>query len=279
MALSRLSKLRTCSLHVMCLQQGIGEVLARVRTVQSLSVTITRADLVLSSDLWDMTSCTAHITDLALHGGPAMALSSLGSMQLLSSLTLCGVDLIGTHFQPQPRLQTLTIRDGSVGNTELEDIVQSYPCLKHLELSRCMHITPDTVCIISRLRHLATLCLSHLVGLSAASLCLMEAFLRAQQALGMAQPKIHLTCKYGNQIRECCVAYMRYPVLGGADFDEQQAPLTKRCWMEVVSPGFRWLDKTATIILENTFLRSIVTEALGAWINARWGHKWGLGSR
>lgn len=279
MALSRLSKLRTCSLHVMYLQQGIGKFLARVQMVQSFSVTITRANMCLSSDLWDMTSSTAHITDLSLHGGLAMAVSSLGSLQCLSSLTLCGVDLIGTHFQLQPRLETLTICDGRVGNTELDDIVQSYPCLKHLDLTCCMHITPDTVCIISRLRHLATLCLSHLVGLSAAIVCLMEAFLRAQQALGMAQPNIHLTCKWGLQVRQCCVDYMRYLVLGGANFDEQQAPLTNRCWMEVVSPGFRWLDETASIVLQNTVLRSLLSEVLGAWINARWGHKWGLGSR
>lgn len=242
-----------------------------------MSVTITRADMILSNDLQDMTSCDARITDLSFHGGPAMVVSSMRSMQHLLSLKLCGVDLIGTRFQPQPRLEKLTICYGSVANTELEDIVQSYPCLKHLDLSHCMQITPDAVCIILRLRHLATLCLSHLVGLSDASLRLMEALLRAQQALGMAQPNIHLTCKWGKQIRESCIDYMRYPVLGGADFDEQRAPLTKRCWVEVVSPRFCLLDETASMIMQNAVLRNVVSQAFGAWINARWGHKWGLG--
>lgn len=270
MALSCMYKLRTCTLHVVHLQQGIGEVLARVRAVQSLSVTITRVDMCLSSDLWDMTSCNAYITDLTLHGGPAMAVSSLGSLQHLSSLTLCGVDLIGSHFQPQPRIEKLTIHDGRMGNAELEDIVQSYPCLKHLELSCCMHITPDTVCIISCLRHLATLCLSHLVGLCDASLRLMEAFLRAQQALGMAQPNIHFSCKWGNQVRESCIDYMRYPVLGGADFDEQRPPLTERCWVEVVSPRTSFLVETALLVLQNS---PFVSQALGTWLINKWGHR------
>lgn len=82
----------------MYLQHGSGEILARLRPVRSMKVTITRADMVPISDLQDMTSCDAHITDLTLHAGPALIVSSMETMQYLTSLALVGMDLNGLAF-------------------------------------------------------------------------------------------------------------------------------------------------------------------------------------
>lgn len=243
MALLRLSGLRTFSLQVVTLRHTNAQVLAQLRPSQSMSVTIKK----ITSAPWvpDMTSCDARITDLTLDGfGEPSGSISVRTMQHLTSLTLVGLSLHMTHIWPQPRLQVLTLSGVRMSSTELEDIVKSCPSVKHLDLSQCLRISPDTLSIILRLKHLITICLSHLEGLSVARLCWMEAFIRAQQCIGMAQPRIHVTCKWGDQTRELCVDYLRYPVLCGCEFDEQRASLDQKCWARVAYPSSRFLCRS-----------------------------------
>lgn len=114
-----------------------------------MSVTITRADLVPICDRQDMTFCDACITDLTLYVGTAMVISSVETMQHLTSLKLVGMHLVGARFQPQLKLQVLTISGGCMGNTQLAQIVQSYPSLKQVNLismlAHCLHrLAPAT---------------------------------------------------------------------------------------------------------------------------------------
>ncbi|KAL3136106.1 hypothetical protein ABBQ32_007128 [Trebouxia sp. C0010 RCD-2024] len=114
----------------------------------------------------------------------------LRTMQHLTSPTLVGLDLTRTYFQPQPRLQTLTLSGVCMGSTHSEQEVQNYPSLKQLSLQR-LQTPPDSPPTMLLLWRLSALYLKDVEGLSAARLRRVEAFLRAQQSIGMAFPKFY----------------------------------------------------------------------------------------
>lgn len=118
-------------------------------------------------------------------------------------------------------------------------MVQNYPFLTQLNLHGLhgLLMSPDNLHTILRWRHLNTLCLSGLDGLSAARVCWMEAFIRSQQSIGMAQPIIHLICTVAGKTTIFSVDYMRYPVFCGAEFDERRATHMQRGWAKVAYPG------------------------------------------
>lgn len=214
LALLCLGLLRTFSLAVCTLQKDAAEVLAQLRPSQSMSVTVHK---------------------VAHH----VVAESVLTMQNLTSLTLAGLDLTSTALQPQPSLQVLSLCSVFMRSTQLEEIVQNCPSLRQLKLHKVhgLLISPDTLCTILRFRHLTTLCLSDLEGLTAARICWLEAFFRAQQSVGMAQPKIHVTCTMADQTIELCVDHTRYPVLCGAEFDERVATHIQRSWAKVAYPS------------------------------------------
>ncbi|KAL3131566.1 hypothetical protein ABBQ38_007867 [Trebouxia sp. C0009 RCD-2024] len=211
MALARLCKLRTFRLTVHSLRHSDVQVLAQLRPSQSMRVTIYKIDQLVAR--------------------------SVLAMQTLTDLTLLGQDLSSHDFKPQPRLQALTLGYLRMGFTELELLVQNYPSLTDLYLHKLegVQFSPDTLSTILQLRQLNGLVLNCLEGMSAASLRWMEAFFRAQQSIGMAQPKIYVICAMddSNQVIKLRVDYMRYPVLCGAEFDERLTSHAQRCWAKI----------------------------------------------
>lgn len=146
-ALPHLSSLRTFSLQVEQLRHGNAQVLTQLRPSQSMSVTINNADLLSRMVMQEVTSFEANITDLTLYEVcPFARTMHLRTMQHLTSLTLVGLDLTRTHFQPQPRLRTLTLSGVCMGSTHCEQVVQSYPSLKQLTLQR-LQISPHSLSI------------------------------------------------------------------------------------------------------------------------------------
>lgn len=221
MGLMRLSKLRTINLQVAHLRQVNAQALAQLRPSQSMSVTIKKASRLPGVVLHELTSCDVHITNLTLHD-PAMVVSWLRAMQHLTTLTLVVSDLTNSVC---------------MSNAQLEGIVQSCPTIQHLSLIKCLQFSSDIMRIILRLKHLHTLCLAHLPGLSAPTERWIEAVIRSQQCVGMAQPQIHVICKWGGHVGEFCVDCMQYPVLCGTDFDEQRATFVQKSWAKIGYPS------------------------------------------
>ena len=177
------------------------------------------------------------------------------AMQNLTSLILIGQNefLSGRDFRPQATLQILSLNAVCMGPTELRLLVQNYPSVKKLYLQKVqgLEFSPDTLCTFLQLRQLHGLGLARLEGMSAASISWMESFFRAQQAIGMAQPRISVACTLDNDQSVCLnVEYMRYPVLCGAEYDERLTSHAQRCWARVahrsacvVGSVFRTLQK------------------------------------
>ena len=174
---------------------------------------------------------------IILHELAQSVVRRVTSMHNLTSLTLVGVVLTSSVFQPQPMLRKLTLRDVCIASSQLKQMVQSYPFLTQLNLHRLygLLMSPDNLCTILQLRHLKTLCLSRLSGLSAAEVRWLEAFIRSQQSIGMAQPIIHVICTMAGQTTNICVDCTRYPdsVWCGTEFDEERATHMQRCWAKV----------------------------------------------
>lgn len=219
MGLLRLCNLRTFTLAVCSLQKYDAALLGQLRPSQSMHISIHKVD------------------------DHEVVMENIPTLHNLTSLTLIGLDLTSIGLQPQPTLQVLTLRSVFMRSTQLRQVVQNSPSLKQMNLHELqgLLLNPDTLCTILQLRHLTMLCLSGdvLEGLTAARACWLEAFIRAQQSIGMAQPKIHVTCVMANQTRDFYVDYTGYPVLCGAEFDERRATYTQRCWAQVAGPGFR----------------------------------------
>ena len=236
-ALSQISKLRSISLQVGNLRQVNAQALAQLRPSQAMSLTFKKGDLVPGIALQDLTYLVgAHITDLTLHV-PTMMGSWLRTMQHLLSLVVVGTDLTRVLISPQPRLQTLTLNGFSMSSSQLEDIVESCPSVKHLSLIKCIRFSSDKLCTILRLRHLHTLCLTHLPGFSTAWLHQVEAVIRAHQCVGMSQPQVFAICKWGAHATELCIDCRRHPVLCGDEFDECRPTLTQKSWAKFVYPS------------------------------------------
>ena len=205
-ALLHLSKLRTFRLAIHELKPDNAEVLIQLRPSQSMSI--------------------------AMHKFDQRVVGLVPTMHNLTTLALVGLDLTSVYFQPQSTLQALTLRGVCIKGTQLKQLVQNFPSLKQLSLQRVrvrgFRIFPDTLCTILRLRNLSTLGLGLLGGLTAATVCRIEAFIRAQQSAGMAQPKIHVTCWLTDEVIRLCVDYTRSPVLCGAEFDGRMLTHTQR---------------------------------------------------
>ncbi|KAL3131564.1 hypothetical protein ABBQ38_007865 [Trebouxia sp. C0009 RCD-2024] len=218
-ALSCLCKLRTFSLSVCSLQHDDAEVLAQLRASQSVSITIRKLD------------------------GYEVVAAMVPTMQNLTSLTLTGLDLTSTDIQPQPRLQMLTLCGGSLESSQLKQMVHSYPSLKCLILHALqgLQICPDILSTLVHLPLLTTLCLSSPRGLSAATIGWVDAVFRAQQSIGLAQPKINLIfmSETNQRFSELCIDYTKYPVFSDVEFDERRATHTQRCWAQIAYPGAR----------------------------------------
>ena len=205
-------KLRTFNLEVHRLKADNVKDVAQLRPSESMSIT--------------------------LHKLAQSVVRRVTSMHNLTSLTLVGAVLTSSDFQPQPLLRELTLRDVHMASSQLQQMVQSYPFLTQLNLHRLygLLMSPDNLCTILQLRHLNKLCLSRLSGLSAAEVCWLEAFIRSQQSVGMAQPIIYVTCTMAGQTTNICVDYTRYPVWCGTEFDEfdeERATHLQRCWAKV----------------------------------------------
>ena len=217
--LSNLCELRTFSLTVCGLQRSDAAVLAQLRPSQSMSISIHKT--------------VDHEVDA----------ETVSSMQNLTSLTLIGLDLRSIDVWPQSTLEVLTLRKVVLRSNQLRQMVQSSPSVKQLNLHELqgLRLDDDTVCTILQLRYLTKLCLSGniLDGVTAARVSWLEAFGRAQQSVGMAQPKMHVTYAMPHQTMDFCVDYTRYPALCGAEFDERRATHTQRCWAKVAYPGVR----------------------------------------
>ena len=211
-ALLHLSKLRTFRLAIHELQPENAEVLIQLRLSQSMSVAIHKLD--------------------------QRVVRLVPTMHNLTTLTLVGLDLTSVYFQPQSTLQALTLRGVCIKGTQLKQMVQNFPSLKQLNLQRVrvrgLRIFPETLCTILRLRNLSTLGLGLLGGLTAATVCRIEAFIRAQQSAGMAQPKIHVTCWLADEVIRVVVDYTRSPVLCGAEFDGRMLTHTQRSTAQVM---------------------------------------------
>lgn len=219
MGLLRLCNLRTFTLTVCSLQKDDVALLEQLRPSQSMRISIRKVD------------------------DHEVVVETIPTLHNLASLTLTGLDLTSIGLEPQSTLRVLTLRGVFMRSTQLRQVVQNSPSLMQVNLHELqgLLLNPDTLCTILQLRHLTTLCLSgdNVEGLTAARVCWLEAFIRAQQSVGMAQSKIRVTCVMPNQTREFCVDYTRYPVLCGAEFDESRANHAQRCWAEVACPGFR----------------------------------------
>ncbi|KAL3131563.1 hypothetical protein ABBQ38_007864 [Trebouxia sp. C0009 RCD-2024] len=217
-ALLCLCKLRTFRLTVCGLQHANAEVLAQLRPSQSMSITIRRVD------------------------GYVVVAAMVPTMQNLTSLTLAGFDLNSINIQPQPRLHTLTLCDGCLESSQLKQLVLNYPSLRRLGLHAMqgLQINPDILCTLVQLRQLSALCLSNLRGLSAASLRWIDAVLRAQQSIGLAQPKIvvhYVIAETSPRFAVFCVDFASYPIFSDVEFDERRATHTQRCWAQIAYPG------------------------------------------
>ncbi|KAL3131561.1 hypothetical protein ABBQ38_007863 [Trebouxia sp. C0009 RCD-2024] len=233
MALSRLSKLRTFSLAVCSLQRNGAEVLAQLRPSQSMSITIKKV------------------------GNYGVVVSMLPTMQNLTSLTLVGLDLTSTDIQPQPRLQTLTLRGGCLESSQLKQMVHNFPSVKCLSLHALqgLHICIEILRTLVLLRLLTTLWLSDVRGLCPGCIRWIDALFRAQQSIGLAQPKImvlFLMAETNQKFLRHDVDYTSYPLLStSVEFDERRATHTQRCWAQLAYPGAR-VGKSLSRVLSST---------------------------
>lgn len=230
-AMSQLPQLRSFSLEVADLNEGNAAVLAKLRPSQSMTITITRT--VPTEVLLELSSNRACITHLTLHVCPAMAFAGVETMQHLTSLTLVRTNLNKAQFQPQPWLQSLTLHAASMKHTDLNVLVHSYPALRFLELNSFtgLQLTSTVILTIFRLQRLQHLCLSMIEGLSAERLQWMEAFLRSQQRIGMAQPRVLITVKWHRHTQNLHVSHTDRLSLS-AEFDEERPGLVQRCFLK-----------------------------------------------
>ena len=224
LALLQLLQLHSFSFGVAQLSCGNAAVLAKLRPSQSMSITIRETGPALEEVLQELTSYSAHITHLSLHGCPATAFSGVETLQHLTSLTLVRGNLSGAWFQPQPWLQSFKLQDVHMQNTDLGLMVRSYPAVRILEFSNCkgLQFSQDAFCTIFQLPRLNDLCLDAVEGLSADRLHWMEAFLRSQQCIGMSQPRVSISLKGAHPAQNLCVSYKGHSVLSGVEFDEER---------------------------------------------------------
>lgn len=227
LALPQLLQLRSFSLVVAKLHSGSAAVLAKLRPSQSMSITIKESGPALEEVMQDLTANGAHITQITLHKCPATTFSGLETLQHLTSMILVDVNLKRACFQPQPWLQSLTLQD--VQNIDFGLMVCSYPALQVLEFTPpriqngfsnpwqrkdCtgLQFSRNTFFNIFQLQRLDRLCLSGVEGLSADGLRWMEAFLRSQQCIGMARPRVSISLKENHPTQDLVVSHKAHPV-------------------------------------------------------------------
>ena len=239
LALLRLSKLQTFSLHIEEIQLGSVYVLSQLRPSKSMSVILKKSFLFPLRTLQEVTSCDSYITDLTLHTGPVMVstMQHLTSLRLISDMSKKSFSQ--TCFHPQPRLQVLALVGNGVcmESTQLAHLVQSHPSLRKLSLHDCSQVTADILYVIVQLRRLTTFSVTDHGFLWTKRLCWTEFAFRAQQRVGMAQPKIHVTWTvlqtWGNQTLQLCVDYTERPVFCGVglgDRHSEAAMFVHKCW-------------------------------------------------
>ena len=219
MGLSRLCELRTFSLTVCSLQQDDTAFLAQVRPSQSMSITIHKTN------------------DHEVVAGV------VPTMHNLVSLTLVGLDLTCTDIQPQPSLRSLTIRSVFMSSTRLRQVFSNCPSLQRISLQEVqgLQFCMETVYTLVQLRELTTLWLSHMSGLSL-TICYIDTLFRAQQSIGLAQPKIDvifMTGETNQMFFRLCIDHTSYPVLSHVQYDERRATHTQRCWAQIAYPSAR----------------------------------------
>ena len=239
MALVRLSQLRGLNLEVAQLSHCSAEAVMSLRPLESMQVTVKKSGHLLGSVMQALTT-NACITHLMLHDCSRRIFARVQSMPQLTSLTLRRGHLSKIQFPLQPRLQELSLHQVHMTVWDLHGMLLKCPALHNLSLRLCLGLrfASKSLRIIFGLRYLRSLTLdvTDLQSALAVNLSWMEAFVRAQQTVGLAQPKIHIALAYGNYSRSFCIDHRLYPVLCSADFDEQRPSTGQRLCARILRP-------------------------------------------
>ena len=244
-ALPTMTKLQTLKVSQHRLAPSNAKILADLLVPNSVEFVVKNAGRYTITHL---SSGYANITHLTLYNIDCRSCRYLQTMNQLSSLTLGNSDLVASVFPFQPKLLSVELVNVNIDHADLSYMMHSFPALERLvflkRATACQHQT-----ILSQASFVAMFqasCLKYLsmtgvANMDVLMLAWLEAYVRSQQAIGMAEPKVFVklpallrTPLSKDQVFS--INYLEYPVFCSCKFDEQKPRMFKWFQARVVKP-------------------------------------------
>ena len=204
-----------------------------------------------------LSSSDCRVTDLTMRAFTPAMLQQVGTMHLLTSVTLVQCILEGTVLRFQPNVTHLTLVDCSqADDSVISCIVSALPALGKLTFdskqASSQHFQPlsvQSLVSVSQARHLLSISLRAVRGLSLESVAMLELQVRAQQEIGMASHRVHVVLPasvadtFGRQ--EFDIVCSEYPMFCGWKSGEHQPSLAQHFMSRIAKPVRSWLCRKA----------------------------------
>ena len=233
-ALPTMTKLQTLKVSQHRLAPSNAKILADLLVPNSVEFVVKNAGRYTITHL---SSGYANITHLTLYNIDCRSCRYLQTMNQLSSLTLGNSDLVASVFPFQPKLLSVELVNVNIDHADLSYMMHSFPALERLvflkRATACQHQTilsqASFVAMFqaSRLKYLS---MTGVANMDVLMLAWLEAYVRSQQAIGMAEPKVFVklpallrTPLSKDQVFS--INYLEYPVFCNCKFDEQKLRL------------------------------------------------------
>ena len=256
-AVSDVTSLQKLVINIQYLSFRSAAIIAGIQRPHSIHVVLRvgaglRALRVLSSP-------DCKVTDLTMRAFTPAMLQQVGTMHLLTSLTLVQCMLEGTVLRFQPNVMHLTLMDCSqADDSVISCIVSALPALGQLTFdskqawSRLFQpLSVQSLVSVSQARHLSSISLRAVRGLSLESVAMLELQVRAQQEIGMASRRVHVVLpasvadNFGRQ--EFDIDCSEYPIFCDWKSGERQPSVVQHFMDRIAKPVRSWLCRKAPV--------------------------------
>ena len=198
-AVSDVTSLQKLVINIQYLSVSCADIIASMQRPHSIHVVL-RLGAELQA-LHVLSSPECNVTDLTLRAFTPAMLHHVGTMHLLTSLTLVRSIFMETVLQFQPNVTHLTLVDCvQADDSFISRTVSALPALQRFSFDSketprqlCMPLSVQNLVTLSQARHLSSLSLGAVSGLSFESIAMLELQIRAQQEIGMASHRVHVT--------------------------------------------------------------------------------------
>ena len=197
-AVSDVTSLQKLVINIQFLSSSCAGIIASLQRPHSIHVVLrTGAG---SEELRVLSSSESKVTELTMRSFTTAMLQQVGTMHLLTSVTLVWSTVRGTVLQFQPNVTHLTLVNCSQADGSfMSHTVRVLPALKNISIDseESPHqlynaLSVQNLVAVLQARHLSSISLRAVSGLSFESIAMLELRIRAQQEIGMASHRVHV---------------------------------------------------------------------------------------